>query len=101
MTGSSCRHCNAAQSLKASGTYTTHRGQFCAKHTNKRYAQFYNANIATVHTTGAGLNRLIAHLPLSHIGFHGFIQDFDKTGLPVRVLATGATVHVLSVPIVC
>ena len=99
MTGSSCRQCNAAQTLKVSGIYETPWAVLCQTH--KRYAQFLNANIETVKTTGAGLNRLIAHLPFSVLGLHGFIQDFDKTGLQVRVLATGATVHVLSVPIVC
>ena len=74
MTGSSCRHCNAAQSVKASGTYTKHRGQFCAKHTNKRYAQFYNANIETVKTTGAGLNGISArpYSSLTSSRFSGF-----------------------------
>ena len=62
MTGSSCRQCNAAQTVKASGTYETPWADLCQTHTNDMHS--YNANIETVKTTGAGLNRLIAHLPL-------------------------------------
>ena len=72
MTGSSCRQCIAAQTVKASGTYTKHRGQFCAKHTNDMHS--YNANIETVKTTGAGLNGISArpYSSLTSSRFSGF-----------------------------
>ena len=120
MIGSSCMQCNAAQTVKASGTYETPWADLCQTH--KRYAQFYNANIETVKTTRSALKdalhgfikhflkpglvgfhgsrALTGSLLTSALGFHCFVQDFDKPGLQVRVLATGASVPVVA-PLFC